>query len=663
MQDWVERPSTARPTGRRWVFAAALLLGAGAVARPARAQEEALFAEVPSVTGASRYEQDPREAPASITVVTQDDIRRYGYRTLGDVLNNVRGFFTTYDRNYTYVAVRGFTTPGDYNTHILMLVDGHRVNDNVVDAARVGSESPVDLSIVDRIEVIRGPASSLYGTNAFYAVINIVTRQGRALQGGEIRADGGSFGSYRARGLYGRKLASGLEVLLGGGFYNSSGPNLYFSEFAQTNGGAANGLDGDRAGDGFLKLVYHDWTVEGGVQGRRKNVPTASFGTTFGDPRESTWDGHSFVFARYEHTFAQLSRFSVKVGYDRFRSSGAYPYQDVLSRDYIEGDWANVEAQYMQPIGSRNKLIIGTEFRSNVRQNQGVYNESPYAVFLDDQRKSQVGAGFIQDEFRVNRSLLLNAGLRYDHYETFGGTVNPRAALIYSVDRSTTLKALYGRAFRAPTFYELFYADDGQTQEASPGLRPETISSFELAAERQWSSRLRTSVSLYHFDASDLIRLTTDSVSGLLVFQNLNRVVADGIELEAETSAGPVEARASYALQGVRDPDAADSRPVNSPTHLARLGASLPLLRDRLRLSGEARYTSSRHAIAGPDAPAFAVVNLTVIGRPFKNGPQLIGSVYNIFNNRYSDPGGEELEQHLVVQDGRVIRVGARYQF
>jgi iron complex outermembrane receptor protein len=662
MQDLVARASTARPPGRCLVLAAGLVLGAVAGTRTAHAQEEALFTEVPSVTGASRYEQDPREAPASITVVTQDDIRRYGYRTLGDVLNNVRGFFTTYDRNYTYVAVRGFTLPGDYNTHILMLVDGHRVNDNVVDAARVGTESPVDLSIVERIEVIRGPASSLYGTNAFYAVINIVTRQGRMLQGGEIRAEGGSFGSYRARALYGRKLPGGLEVLAGGGYYRSSGPDLFFSEFAGTNGGQALGLDGDRTGDGFVKVIYHDWSLEGGAQGRRKNIPTASFGTTFDDPRENTWDGHGFVFARYEHTFAQLSRLSVKVGYDRFRYSGAYPYPDALSRDYIEGDWASVEAQYMQPIGSRNKLIVGGEFRANVRQDQGVYNENPYAVFLDDRRESQVGAGFVQDEFRITRALLLNAGLRYDHYETFGGTVNPRAALIYSVDRSTTLKALYGRAFRAPTFYELFYADDGQTQEASPGLRPETISSFELAADRQWSSKVRTSLSLYHFDASDLIRLTTDSTTGLLVFENLNRVTANGIELEAETNLGPVEARASYALSGVRDPDA-DVRPINAPTHLARVGASLPVLRDRLRLSAEARYMSSRLALAGPDAPGFAVVNLTLLGRPIRNGPQLTGSVYNIFNNRYSDPGGEELEQHLVVQDGRVIRVGARYQF
>jgi iron complex outermembrane receptor protein len=631
---------------------------------PPPAGEEALFAEVPVVTGASRYEQDPREAPASITVVTQEDIRRFGYRTLGEVLNNVRGFFTTYDRNYTYLAVRGFTLPGDYNTRVLMLVDGHRVNDNVVDAARVGTEAPIDLNLVDRVEVIRGPASSLYGTNAFYAVVNIVTRQGRSLQGGEIRADGASFGSYRARALYGRKLSGGLELLVGGGYYRTDGPDLYFREFdsPQTNRGRAQDMDGDRSGDGFVKLIYGGWTFEGGVQGRRKHVPTASFGTNFQDSRLTTWDGHSFAFARYDHTFPRLSRLSVKLGFDRFRYRGAYPYPSALSRDFIEGDWASLETQFVQPIGVKHKLIAGMELRVNTRQNQGVYDESPYVSYLDDHRHSQVWAGFIQDEFRITHSLLLNVGLRYDHYETFGGTTNPRAALIYTVDQATTLKALYGRAFRAPTFYELFYQDNGQTQKTSGNLRPEIISNYELVAERRLTPTVRATLSAYHFEASDLIHLVTDPSDSLLVFTNLDRMRAEGLELEADATLGPVEARASYALQRVRNA-ATNQRPVNSPTHLGRIGLTLPLFRDHLRASGEARFMSARQALTGPDAPAFGVVNLSLTGRPLRGGLELSATVYNVLDRRYADPGGEELAQHLVVQDGRIVRVGARYQF
>jgi iron complex outermembrane receptor protein len=298
----------------------------------------------------------------------------------------------------------------------------------------------------------------------------------------------------------------------------------------------------------------------------------------------------------------------------------------------------------------------------NTRQNQGVFDENPYVSYLDDRRHSYVWAGFVQDEYHITRSLLLNAGLRHDHYETFGGTTNPRAALIYTVDAATTLKALYGRAFRAPTFYELYYQDNGQTQKTSPNLRPEVISSYEIVAERRLAPTARATLSAYHFDASDLIRLVTDTTDGLLVFNNLNRVRAEGLELGTETTLGPVDARISYALQHVRDPDTG-KRPVNSPTHLGRIGVTVPLLRDRLRLSSEARFMSARHTLSGPDAPAFGVMNLAILMRPFRSGLELSGDVSNVFNHRYGDPGGEELAQHLVIQDGRVARIAARYQF
>ncbi len=626
--------------------------------------EAALFLEVPSVTAASKYEQDPREAPASITVITRDDIDRYGYRTLAEALNSVRGFFTSYDRNYTYVAVRGFTLPGDYNTRILLLVDGHRLNDNVADAAYVGTESALDMSTVDRVEIIRGAASSLYGTNAFYAVVNVITLSGRALQGGQVQADAGTFGAYRARGVYGRKARSGIEWLVAGGYYRTSGPDLYFPEFdaPETNNGIASGLDGDRTADGFAKIAYQDWSLEAGVQGRRKEVPTASFGTTFDDPRLMTRDGHGFAVARYDHPFADLSRINVTVAYDRHRYRGTYPYDGVLQRDFQSGDWTTVEAQYVRPIGQRHKVVVGAEYRYNIRQDQALYDEDPFQSYLDDQRSSHVWAAFIQDEFRITRRLLLNAGLRHDDYETFGGTTNPRAALIYSLDDATTLKGLYGRAFRAPNLYELYAQDGGISQKPSERLRPETIESYEFVAERVLTRGLRSTVSLYHFTAARLISIYADSTDGLLVFGNLGRVRSTGVEVETEASVGTVSARASYAFQRVRDADA-DEAPVNSPAHVGRLGVSVGLLRERARVSTEFRFLGERRTVTGGEVPAYGLVNLTLLARPIPSGPDVSASVYNLFDHRYGDPGGEELAQDIVMQDQRVVRVGLRYQF
>ena len=144
--------------------------------------------------GAARHLQRTTEAPASVTVITASDIETFGWRTLADVLKSVRGFHMTYDRNYSYVGVRAFGRPTDYNNRVLVLVDGHRLNDSIYDGALLGTEFPVDLALVDRVEVIRGPGSALYGTSAFLAVVNVITKKGAQVG---PRADGRDRGELR----------------------------------------------------------------------------------------------------------------------------------------------------------------------------------------------------------------------------------------------------------------------------------------------------------------------------------------------------------------------------------------------------------------------------------------------------------------------------------
>ena len=131
------------------------------------------------VYSASMHLQPSADAPSSVTVITAAEIQEQGYRTLAAILESVRSFYVTYDRNYSSLGVRGFERPGDFNTRVLLLVDGHRMNDNVYDEAMIGTEFPIDIDMIQRVEIVRGPASSLYGSNALLAVINIVTDKRR----------------------------------------------------------------------------------------------------------------------------------------------------------------------------------------------------------------------------------------------------------------------------------------------------------------------------------------------------------------------------------------------------------------------------------------------------------------------------------------------------
>jgi outer membrane receptor for ferrienterochelin and colicins len=250
--------------------------------------EDLMNIEVETVYSASKFEQKVTNAPSYVTIVTADEIAKHGYRTLADVLRSVPGFYVSYDRNYCYVGVRGFTRPGDYNNRILLMVDGHRLNENVYQGVYVGTEFPLDIALIARVEIIRGPGSALYGTDAFFAVVNVITKRGRDFHSAEIAASAGSLQSFDARASYGDQWKNTLETLFSGTFYHSLGNHrLYYPEFDSplTNNGYAVGADGDAARTFFANVQYKDFALQGVYGWRQKTIPTASFGTVFNDSR------------------------------------------------------------------------------------------------------------------------------------------------------------------------------------------------------------------------------------------------------------------------------------------------------------------------------------------------------------------------------------------
>src|SRR6266487_1716817 len=220
--------------------------------------------EVPKVYGASKIEQKATEAPSSITVITSDEIKRYGHRTLADALQSVQGFHVSYDRNYAFLGARGVSL-GDFNSRILLLVDGHRVNNNLSDGAFIDTAFILDVDLIDRVEIIRGPGSVLYGNNAFFGVINVITREGKQLNGMEVSGEYASYDTYKGRATYGKLFTNGVQLLLSGTYYDSAGPDkLFYKEFntpAQNNG-VAEGLDDDSFGSFFGSLSYRDFTLQ-----------------------------------------------------------------------------------------------------------------------------------------------------------------------------------------------------------------------------------------------------------------------------------------------------------------------------------------------------------------------------------------------------------------
>jgi iron complex outermembrane receptor protein len=636
------------------------------------AEESILFLDIPSVYGASKYQQTAAEAPSSVSIITADEIKKYGYRTLADILRSVRGFFVTYDRNYSYVGVRGFGRPGDYNTRMLFLVDGHRLNDNVYDGTLVGTAGFLDIDLIKQVEIVRGPSSSLYGTSAFFGVINIVTKRGRDVEPGEASVEVASLDTRKARLTYGKRLRQGPELLVSGSWYDSNGhPSLFYSEFDSptTNNGVAEHVDGDQYASGFVKLEVKDLVVRGGYSSRTKVIPTASYGTVFNDPRTRTVDAEGFLDLKYNHQWDARRSTTARFFYDTTRYKGRYAFDyalpgdspDVVTNyDTAEGNWWGGEVTMTQAIGQAHRVLIGGEYKGDLELEQRNYDA---AVYLADKRRGANWALFVQDEIVVGTGLRLNVGVRHDQYNnTFGGSTNPRLALIYSVRTNTTLKLLYGQAFRAPNVYELYYHDDF-SQKANPDLDPEMMRSTELVVERSLTDHVLGIVSLFHYRIDDLISFETDPSDGLLVFRNAETIETNGVEIELDGRwANALEGRVSYAYQHSENQQTGAPL-TNSPKHLARFNVIVPLLPDTIFAGVETQYTSSRRTLLNNRAPAFYVTNATLVGQTLSTHLQLAVSVYNVFGTDYGDPGSQEHVQDVIAQDGRAVRVKLTYAF
>jgi outer membrane receptor for ferrienterochelin and colicins len=375
--------------------------------------EDLMKLDAGQVFGASERLQPVMEAPSSVSFITAEEIARYGYRTLADILRSVRGMYVTDDRNYSYIGMRGFANPGDYNSRILLLVNGHRVNDNVYGQAEIGAEFGLDPAVFERVEIIRGPASSLYGDSAFFAVVNVITRTGASLGGGSITLEAGTLGTRLARASAGHRFASGLDVALSGTFEQSDGVGrLYFPAFdaPATNNGVAEGLDGEGVRQVYGRLAFNGLTVTGAYGARQRDVPTASFGTLFNQQgsREQTTDRHTLIDAEYGRSFGG-TRVTFRGSFDQFSSDGTYPFAGeqegapLVGRTHVVGTRWSAGIGLTRSLPGRQTVRAGIEGVDNPRQNETArYVDPPTLLFHNDRSSRQLGL-YVQDEIKLAR--------------------------------------------------------------------------------------------------------------------------------------------------------------------------------------------------------------------------------------------------------------------
>jgi len=612
--------------------------------------ESVLFETPPAVETAALYTQTLQEAPANVTVITQQQIRNYGYRTLAEALSNVRGFFTTRDGDLYYVGVRGFALPGDYNTRILVMLNGHYLTDNVYGAMYMfGQDFGLDMDLVQRIEIVRGPSSALYGSNGMFATINIFTRAPADSTRALLSTEFGSFGQKKMLVSASMYLGRGANLLLAGSGFHTTGRSMEAPELDNLRTGS---VDAEQGYHTLAQLTWRNWSVTANFQDRKAIIPTGWYGSNFGDTGTSSRDSHNFVEAALMKSIGDSAEIRWRLSYDQFRYYGRYDYtwEGVTSddRDYALGDWLGTQFAYRRTFGRFGNLTVGSQANLDLRNVQISERVSPeFNRYRDTRQPNQSYGVFGQYERNLSKNWTLFAGMRFDDSRIHRPFVSPKIAAVWKASKDSSYKFMYGRAFRNPSTFERYW-------EPNPLLAAEEMNTFEFAREQRISNRVDLIASVFHYRLAGLIE-GVPSADYTLQYRNVSTSHASGLELEASGHpARWLETSASFSLHKAQYSDAQRALP-NSPTRLAHFRASVPLARNRLIVSTAMRYLSSRLSPYGFLVDPVVLVDATMTTSRLHRNFDLQFGVRNLADHRYVDPLSTEHLTMVLPGAGRSV--------
>ncbi len=651
---------------------------------------EVALTQTEEVTAASRVTESVEDAPSSVSIVPNKELHTMHYPTIAEALRGVPGVYLWDDRSYVTLGFRGLGRLGGYGNRVLVLVDGHPLNDNWIGSSYVGYDNRTDLSNVERIEVVRGPGSVLYGTNAFSGVVNLVTRR-EAQSSGEagVSTAGDGVGRLRVRGNASTGPESG--VWASAGIARGQGRDFFFPEFVADTppevAGNARAADGFKAGTLEGRWWSHWFTAGWYFHSHEKQLPHGEYETVLADPRALQRDTRATLELRAEPEIAAGVRSFTRLHVNHYRFRGGYPREVVdggLEIDTYRGSWAGLEQRIEWTASDAFRLTVGGEGQLHFQAEQRAMDD--FGFFLDEDRQYQVGAANLLVDGRPAEALRVSAGARLDVYSTFGQSVNPRAAVIVKPYEDGNLKIMGGKAFRAPSVYELYYNDDGFTQIASTDLEPESIYSAEIEHTHRFSPTVTGSVAVFGNYVTDLI---IDAGSGdemdPLYYVNSDAPIAtigSEVGVRREWRQGYMVG-VSYAIQRSRfladeslsgllsfDKSPDFRQVANSPEHLATLKGAVPILGRAVTLGSRLTFETGRYdrnERAGDDPQSktdpFAVWDVVFSGEEPRWGLSWAAGVYNAFDWQYALPVSSEFRQNTMAQSGRTLLLSGDLTF
>ena len=562
-------------------------------------------AEEDVVVGADKREQSLGNVASAVTVISGDRLRRFGYRTVGEALSAVAGVYLVDDRLSYSIGIRGLQIPGDFNTRILVLVDGASVNESWGSFAGIGFDTFVSIDDISRIELIRGPVSSVYGANAFFGIVNIVTKNasesGRAWGHVSVSSINGVVTSAGfAQGGVDRQVRAAIQIMDRFGD-TSSVPEI--PENTSLRDDVATQFAGSVVGS------YKGTFAQVRAYRFRRDSPFAPYlgDATAPTPYESfdkqvlVEGGHHYELSKRlsitARAYVNLYEFTDRIIQDPALAGTSVPFDDVGdARTY----GAEVRGRYELLVPQHIGVTAGVEANDNQTESHSFAEDGSTDVRVP--KTFDIEGVYAELDGQPTEWLGFTAGARFDRDSAVETKLSPRAALFVAAPDRYGVKLLYAEGFRNPSAYEAFFHDD--TSFAQPvNLGAETIRSFETVLWAKPLPGLSARLSGYRWDARGIITPEVIDVMGTEIqqFQNAGRLVSNGVEVEAsyrDVNGWYAFGGFDYSQVGADDAqgDLGYGNVLDAPAVTAGGGVSTPKIAGRVHVSTELVYIGERAA-------------------------------------------------------------------
>ncbi len=640
--------------------------------------------KIDKVYSASKNLQLITEAPSLVTIITKEDIKRYQFQTISDALKSQSGFYYTNDRDHDYIGVRGFGAIGDYNNKIALLINGHQINNNFYQSASIGRGFPIPMNLIEKIEIVRGANSSIHGNSAFFATINVITKDSKEFQNGELGVTLAQQDTDQESIIFAHQFKNGNSILMSANHYKSSGEDIYFKEIDAKS----RDRDEQKVNNFYLQADISNLKIELAHKKLKKDIPTAPYKTDFNSKDLNKENEYNYFNINYQKKLDPKWELSSLLSYNTYQYLGSYPFTKEsgykIYHSITEGEWIDINIDLNYQTNHRQKWLFGAYHRHDIK------NEFKYTYDLSKvthkENLNNISAFYINHEYKPNNKLIFNIGARYDKYENFDAYLTPKASLIYQLSPNQGFKLLYGEAFRAPNSYERLYSDSDSSQKSRVGyikqlpqslksnylttldwkkenlaIKAEKIKTTELIYEQYFNYKQSITISGFYNEIEKLIRQKKDLEDGLYFYDNSNKAKAKGIEFNYKRDIGKdIEANFNYTYQYAT---INEKWMINSPKHLINLLLFLPIIEDKLNTTININYNSKRVTKQGDFTDSYFLTNLTLQAINITKNLDLNLKCENLFNKNYMHPAGDMHFQDSIPQSERKLSLSLNYRF